>query len=76
MHPGARLRPHAAGIRGAVNAEIGSSLPGGVTTTISGGTSPGSSITVTVQHNFQTATAIVVPGHTVPLRAAASVVVE
>jgi Flp pilus assembly protein TadG len=64
------------GASGAVNAEIGGSLPGGMTTTVSGGGSPGSSLTVTVQYSFQAVTTAILSTRTFPMQATATVVVQ
>jgi Flp pilus assembly protein TadG len=64
------------GAAGAATAEVGTSLPGGVTTTVSGSTSPGSSVTVTVRHDFQAVTTAVLGTRAFPIRASATMVVQ
>jgi Flp pilus assembly protein TadG len=65
-----------AGAAGAATAEIGGSLPGAITTTVAGGGTPGSSITVTVQYDFRAATTVILPGGTLPIRASTTMVVQ
>lgn len=63
------------GAAGAASAEIGTSLPGGITTAVTGGAGSGSSLTVTVTHNFQSLTTTIVSLPMIPVRASATVVV-
>jgi Flp pilus assembly protein TadG len=64
------------GAAGAANAEVGTSLPGGITTTVTGGGGPGSTLKVTVQYSFQTITTAILDKTTFPIQASASVVVQ
>jgi Flp pilus assembly protein TadG len=64
------------GAAGAAAAEIGGTLPGAITTTVTGGGTPGSSITVTVQYDFRAATTVIIPGGTLPIRASTTMVVQ
>lgn len=71
---GAALCP--SGASGAAAAEITSTLPGGVTTSVTGaGGGPGSTVTVTVTHTFQPLTGAVVGAGSFPVRASSSVVI-
>lgn len=65
-----------AGAVGAAAAEVGGTLPGAITTTVAGGGSPGSSITVTVQYDFQAATTVILPLGVLPIRASTTMVVQ
>jgi Flp pilus assembly protein TadG len=64
------------GAAGAANAEIGTSLPGGITTTVAGGGAPGSTVTVTVGYSFVAQTTAILGRRTFPLSASASMVVQ
>src|SRR5438067_13600377 len=64
------------GAGAAATAEVGTSLPGGVTTAVTGGASPGSSVTVTVRHDFQAITTAVLGTRPVPTRPSATTVVQ
>jgi Flp pilus assembly protein TadG len=65
-----------AGPAATVTAEVSGTLPGGVTTTVTGGASPGSSVTVTVRHDFQLVTRAILGLQSMPIRASATVVVQ
>jgi Flp pilus assembly protein TadG len=65
-----------AGAAAAANAEVGGSLPGGITTTVAGGGGAGSTVTVTVRYSFQTQTTAILGRRTFPLSASASMVVQ
>jgi Flp pilus assembly protein TadG len=60
----------------AANAEVNGTLPGGITTAVTGGGSSGSSVTVTVSYNFTLLTTAVLKNTTVPVKASASMVVQ
>jgi Flp pilus assembly protein TadG len=64
------------GAAGAANAEVGSSLPGGITTTIAGGGAPGATVTVTVRYTFESQTTAILGRRTFPLSASATMVVQ
>jgi hypothetical protein len=64
------------GAAGAANAEVGTSLPGGITTTVAGGGAAGSTVTVTVRYAFQAQTTAVLGRTTLPMSASASMVVQ
>jgi Flp pilus assembly protein TadG len=64
------------GAAGAASAEANGTLPGGVTTTVSGGGSPGASVTVTVQYTFRAATTAILATDGFPLQASATMVVQ
>ena len=65
-----------AGPTAAVTAEVNGQLPGGVTTTVTGGASRGSNVTVTVDYSFQAQTALILGQSTFPIRASATMVVQ
>src|SRR5438094_7944492 len=60
----------------AANAEVGTSLPGGITTTVTGGGGAGSNVTVTVQYPFQAQTTAILGQQTFTLRASSTMVVQ
>jgi Flp pilus assembly protein TadG len=65
------------GAAAAANAEIGTTLPGGITTTVAGGGgAPGSTVTVTVTYNFDSLTTAVFATTTLPVKASASMVIQ
>jgi len=64
------------GADGAAATEITSTLPGGVTTSVTGaGGGSGGTVSVTVTHTFQPLTGAVVGAGSFPVRATASVVI-
>jgi Flp pilus assembly protein TadG len=65
-----------AGAAAAANTEVSGTLPGGVTTAVTGGGSPGSSVTVTVTYNFQATTTAILGATTFPVKASATRVVQ
>jgi Flp pilus assembly protein TadG len=66
------------GYLAAVEDEVGDTLPGGVTATLSPNPigAPGSTVTVTVQYQFEAVTAAILSETTFPLRASATMVVQ
>ena len=64
------------GAAGAASAEVGSTLPGGITTSVTGGGGSGSSVTVTVQYTFQAFTTAFVSSTSFPIKATATMVVQ
>jgi Flp pilus assembly protein TadG len=65
-----------AGPQAAALAEVNGSLPGGITTTVTGGATRGSNVTVTVTHSFQAQTALILGQRTFPISASATMVVQ
>jgi Flp pilus assembly protein TadG len=64
------------GAAAAANAEVGTALPGGITTTVAGGGAAGSTVTVTVSYAFQAQTTAVLGRRTFPLSASSTMVVQ
>ena len=66
-----------AGAASTATAEVNGTLPGGVTTTVTGaGGAAGSAVTVTVLYNFQPVTTAILGLTTVPVRASASMPIQ
>jgi Flp pilus assembly protein TadG len=64
------------GANGAATAEVDGTLPGGVTTSVTGaGGGSGGTVTVTVTHSFQPLTTAVIGGGAFPVRATAAAVI-
>ena len=75
----ASLRTHCpVGFLVAVQDEVGNTLEGGVTATMSPNPvgAPGSTVTVTVRHNFEAVTTAILSTRTFPLSASATMVVQ
>jgi Flp pilus assembly protein TadG len=66
------------GYLAAVEDEIGDTLPGGVTATLSPNPigAPGTTVTVTVHHDFEAVTSAILSETTFPLSASATMVVQ
>lgn len=66
------------GFLGAVKDEVGDTLPGGVTATMSPSPvgAPGTTVTVTVRHDFEAVTIAILGQSTFPLSASATMVVQ